>query len=162
MDRTTDISTCTNKACKTVTPGNHKRCPVCGKPAVSSAKIRVIGWLNVVIGVFLIGLMSSIWLHLAPAMAHAGQRAADGTSFHGNTSQVRFVQQLFALVILFGVVALVSGIDAIRRGRRNMILYGIMIALFALLIVQALRSQSVLKSDTTSKYSLSTVRTRLA
>ena len=89
-------------------------------PERSPRTIRRLGWVLVVIGLFLIGLMGAITWKMYPSMSHPGVTDASGTTFTGTAAQAHDALQLFALVIAFGVVALLNGVWQIATGRRNL------------------------------------------
>ena len=67
-----DFSICTSRACRADTPGIVDKCPVCGARVQTSRRIRVLGWLSIACGLFLIGLMGYVTLAMYPSLTNAG------------------------------------------------------------------------------------------
>lgn len=95
--------------------------------------IRRLGWLLLVIGLFLVGLMGTITWRMYPSMSHPGIPDASGSTWTGTAAQGHDALQLFGLVIAFGVVSILNGVWQIATGRRNLLFVGLTLALGALL-----------------------------
>ena len=85
------------------------------------------GLAMVVLGLLLVAGMGFITIVHGPGMLHG-----DG-GFTGTARQGQTLVLLFALVILFGVNALVGGIRMARTGQGSWLTIGITIALFLLI-----------------------------
>lgn len=110
-----------------------KKCPKCGRRLRSAKQVRRLGWMQVAIGVFLVGLMGTITYNVAPLLLQAGE-SAGGARFTGTTQQAQLILALFGMVLVFGFGSILSGIWQIKTGRRNKWLFIIMVALFLVLI----------------------------
>ena len=78
-------------------------------------------------GVFLIVLMSAVWLWVANLLASHG-------SVDGDPATSQFIGRTyvaFALVEVCGVLGIINGIGQVRSGRRNRVLAFAMLVLFA-------------------------------
>ncbi len=52
-----------------------------------STNIRRRGWLQLLLGLFLVGMMGTITYNLAPGLLFPGERLADGLQFTGTAEQ---------------------------------------------------------------------------
>lgn len=95
-----------------------RQCPECGAALLSENNIKRLGWAAVVIGVFLMLMMSILTLELAPTLLQPG-KLIDGGRFTGSAELGRLVLMLFGAVGLFGVLASATGVYQIRTGQRN-------------------------------------------
>lgn len=102
----------------------------------TSKQVRLLGFAQLVLGLFLIGFMGAITFYLAPLMLNPA--AADaGTSFTGTSAQAKIILILFGLVMAFGAGSGLSGLWQIVTGRRNKWITLIALAICALLIIFA-------------------------
>lgn len=108
-------------------------CPKCGKRMFSSRSIRVRGWLQVVCGLFLLGMMGTITYKLAPSMLGI-YTTEDGGRFTGTPEQAKMILSVFGLVIGFGFMSMLSGLWQIVTGRRNKWIFIFMLAFIAILV----------------------------
>src|SRR3712207_2705890 len=58
------------------------KCPSCSRPVRTAKVVRRLGWLQLLIGLFLVGLMGTITYNLAPALLNPAA-ATDGSRFTG-------------------------------------------------------------------------------
>ena len=114
----TAVSTCVAPSCRTKVDGTVKTCPNCGKRMRTPRTVRAAGWVLLVCGLFLVGLMSYLWVVLAPSMAHPGDTAA-GTTFTGTAQQAQTILTVFGAVIVFGLGSITYGLWMIVTGRRS-------------------------------------------
>jgi len=140
-----DTSTCTARACRTVTPGLVDVCPRCGARVLTSRRVRILGWVLVGIGLFLIALMGYITLQTYESFSRPGISATDGSRFTGDAGQGRQILTIFWLVIAVGALSVVNGVWQIVTGRRNMILVGISLLTAAVLVFTTLETTDALK-----------------
>jgi hypothetical protein len=96
-------------------------------PARAAALIRRLGWLLVVLGLFLAFGMGILIVTLGPGMLYQNQ------GFNGTHEQGVIFLTLFVLVFLFGINAIIGGVWMIRTGRRNLWVMGFMIGLVVLI-----------------------------
>ncbi|HJR08614.1 MAG TPA: hypothetical protein VJ842_15245 [Pyrinomonadaceae bacterium] len=120
-------------SCGHVTNEDVGKCPKCGRRLRTAKQVRRLGWLQLAIGVFLIGLMGTITYNLAPALLQAGE-SVDGSRFTGTPQQAQLILGLFGMVLVFGVGSVASGLWQIKTGRRNKWLFIVMLVLFVILI----------------------------
>jgi MFS family permease len=114
---TNDLRTC--QGCGYQTTDDIARCPQCKRPLMSARRIRRLGWMLLFIGLFLMGLMGTITLYLAPSMLQPGRQVYGGSRFTGTAQQGISALMLFGTVILFGLTAFINGLWQVRTGRRN-------------------------------------------
>ena len=134
-------------SCGHVTNEAVSRCPECGRRLRTAKQVRRLGWLQLVIGVFLVGLMGTITYNLAPLMFPARPPAAgrSGARFTGTPEQAQLILGLFGMVMVFGLGSIVSGVWQIKTGRRNKWLFIVMVALFVVLILFSWYLRSALR-----------------
>ena len=90
-----DTSTCTGAPAAQVTPGIVDKCPSCGGAGATSRRIRMLGWLPLACGLFLIGLMGYITLAMYPTLTKPGVESGDGWRWTGTAEQGRMILNLF-------------------------------------------------------------------
>ena len=112
------------------------KCPKCGGRLRTTREVRGLGVVQLLIGLFLVGLMGTITYRLAPSLLDAGSPAG-GARFTGTRDQALLILALFGLVITFGLGSVASGLWQIKTGRRNRWLFIAMLALFVLVILVA-------------------------
>jgi hypothetical protein len=118
-------------------------CPKCGAGLFSTKQVRRRGWVLLVIGLFLVGLMGFITYHLAPSMLRPGVPIPGSTTFSGTAEQGVRSLFLFGTVIAFGLAAGVIGLLQIKTGRRNKWMLYFFLGLLALVVVSLWRTLSV-------------------
>ena len=133
-------------SCGHVTHEAGDKCPKCGKRLRTARQVRRLGWLQLGIGVFIVGLMGTITYNLAPLMLGAGDSRA-GANFTGTPEQAQMILGLFAMVIVFGLGSILSGLWQIKTGRRNKWLFIVMVVLFVVLIVFSWYLRSALRGS---------------
>lgn len=115
------------------------------QPATPARGAKARAVLQVVLGVFLVGLMGTIAVRMAPMLLAAPDALADGSRFNASQGAARLVLALFAAVILFGTITIAHGISLARSGiRLRQLLYlqwaaAALILLLVALVVLAIR-----------------------
>jgi hypothetical protein len=94
------------------------RCPECRRWTAKAVNLRRRGWLSVILGLVLVGMMGTITYRLAPAFQEASDSSAR-SGFTGTPSQGTLILGLFGLIIIFALAGLVNGLWQIVTGRRN-------------------------------------------
>ena len=122
------------------------KCPNCGGRLRSAKVVRRLGWLQLLIGLFLVGLMGTITYYLAPALLNPAA-ATEGSRFTGTPGQALMILALFGLVITFGVGSIASGLWQIATGRRNKWIFILMLALFVVLLLVAWLTRASLEAS---------------
>lgn len=140
-----DFSTCTSRTCRAVTPGIVDKCPTCGARVQTSRRIRILGWLSIACGIFLIGLMGYITLAMYPSLTHTGVETGDGGRWTGTAEQAQMALNLFYLVIAFGVMAVAAGIWMVITGRRHIAITVATLLVAAILLFQTWETTAELK-----------------
>jgi hypothetical protein len=131
-----DTSTCTKRQCATVTPGLVATCPACGARTVTSRRIRILGWVGIACGLFLVGLMGYVTLVMYPTLTNVGVDMGARGRWTGTAEQARMALNLFYSVIGFGVLALAAGIWMVVTGRRHILITVITLLAAAALFLQ--------------------------
>jgi MFS family permease len=122
------------------------KCPNCGGRLRSAKLVRRLGWLQLLLGLFLVGMMGTITYHLAPALLSPAA-ATGGSRFTGSPEQALMILALFGLVITFGVGSIAGGLWQIFTGRRNKWIFILMLLLFVVLLVSAWLTTASIKAS---------------
>ena len=113
---------CFGLRCNFVTSDNIDYCPNCGRRLRSASQVRVLGWVQAILGLFLITVMGIITFNLWPSLMYPGEMVAGHSRFTGTPDQARLVLALFGTVILFGIVSLTGGVIQIATSRRSRVI----------------------------------------
>jgi hypothetical protein len=140
-----DFSICTSRTCRAEAPGIVDKCPTCGARVQTSRKIRVLGWLSIACGVFLIGLMGYVTMAMYPSLSNPGLADPDGGRWTGTAEQARMALNLFYLVIGFGFIALAAGAWMVVTGRRHILITVVTLLFAGVLIFQTWETTQSLK-----------------
>jgi hypothetical protein len=122
--------------CSFETTETLPKCPNCGSRLQSKAKVRILGWVLLVIGTLLVVFMSGLGIYLAQLIARSGE-PGQTTRFSGGPEDVAFIVAIFGLVISFGLASMVGGIWQIKYGKPNRKLMVAMFVVAAILFVIA-------------------------
>jgi hypothetical protein len=100
---------------------------------------RVRGWVLLFCGGFLTILMAVITVSVGPGLLSPGVRMSDGSTFTGTAEQGMMALGLFAILILFGLVAAGIGLRWItNRSYDKRLVYGaigLFVALWAVMLM---------------------------
>jgi len=96
-----------------------RKCPTCGRGMLSTKQVRRLGFVQVLIGLFLAGFVGIIIYNIAPSMLKPEVPDASGSRFTGTREQGQMVLVLLGLIIMFGFTSLVNGVWQIATGKRN-------------------------------------------
>ena len=126
-------SVCQSWSCATIFDGVDRYCPACGNPAVPQKRIRRLGALQIACGVILVVLMGAVsWFTVPIILAHAGVPGEEMSRQEG-----LLIIGLFAMLIAFGVGAIAAGWSALRNGRQNWKLAGVMFGVIVVICFAA-------------------------
>ncbi len=139
-------SICYKLTCGTTIDGDHAFCPQCGSKMKSSKTVRTLGWVLLLCGLFLVGLLGAIVVAIGPLLQSVivGTNAADEIAFSGNAEAAVAIMRLLWVIIGFGVLTTINGIYQIASGRRSRVLsvvtllVGLAIAVLTVMTVTAL------------------------
>jgi hypothetical protein len=95
--------------------------------------IRRRGWMLIVLGFLLVGIMGTITFMVAPKMMSGG--AHTGAGFTGTPEQAMLILGLFGILIVFGLTCIGSGLWQIVTGRRNIWIVILILGLAFLLVI---------------------------
>jgi len=120
--------------CDFETKESLAKCPNCGSRLQSAKKVRILGWLLVLLGSGLVIFMGGLGIILGGIIAQSGQ---PGTSarFTGGPDDVLFIAAIFGLVISFGLAAVAGGAWQIWFGKPNRIVMVVMFLVAGILWV---------------------------
>lgn len=127
-----EFNACTK--CDFQTTESFAHCPQCGGRLLGSGRIRTLGWVLVVLGSFIVLLMSGITALVGANFSH----------FKGTSSQAVFIFFLFGVIIAFGLLSLVAGAWQIKHGKRNKTIFFVGLGLAILLFITAFATTRVL------------------
>jgi hypothetical protein len=122
------------KRCGIETYDPAKRCASCGGAVIAAKTMRMLGWVLVVIGGFLVVFMGVITIFVAQLVFQTNAPGAHAR-FTGSPEMELFMFGIFAFVMLFGLTSVVSGLLQVRNGRANRKLMFLMIGLGVVFII---------------------------
>lgn len=131
-----ETSSCYALTCGEIVAGTIEKCPRCGGRMRTSLATRRLGWVMVLAGLFITGLMGTITMNLLPSLVpvHGIPTTA---RFNGTPEQARLILQLFFLLIGFGFAAVLNGIVQVATGQRSRIALLLSLGLAALIVIAA-------------------------
>jgi len=129
-------SVCRKSTCATLVEGPATVCPKCGGPmrSVGESPLRAITLL--VLGLILFIGMGVIFLNTYQTFSNPGVDF-DGSRFTGTAAQGRQALTLFAVVMVFGLLAIVNGIYMLVTKQQSKVFVILTLGLAAILIVFA-------------------------
>ena len=104
--------------CSFETTETLPKCPNCGSRLQSATKVRILGWVLLVLGTVIVLFMGALGVYLGQLIARSGQ-PGQTTSFNGGPEDVAFIVAIFGLVISFGLASMAGGIWQIKYGKPN-------------------------------------------
>lgn len=104
--------------CSFETNESISRCPNCGGRLQSARKVRILGWILLVLGAFLVIFMGTLGLYVGKLISQTGGSTST-TRFTGGPQDVALIVAVFGLVIAFGVASMAGGIWQIVYGKPN-------------------------------------------
>ena len=129
--------------CDFETPRELDNCPRCGHKLISSGRVKVLGWVLILLGLFLVAFMGVITFFVAGLIMRANQPGST-TGFTGGTKEMVLIFGIFGLVIAFGLASVVAGLAQARSGRRNKMLVKVMLGIVFVLAVVGGLIQAIL------------------
>ncbi|HEX8640312.1 MAG TPA: hypothetical protein VF704_04055 [Allosphingosinicella sp.] len=132
-----DLSTCNSPTCAFTTEGDLAICPKCGGSMRAVRESRARGWILVLLGLFMVGMMGVITMNMMPSLMSPGVDSADGGRFTGTAEQARLILYLFWALIAFGAFMALNGVHQIRTGYNSKIFAGLGFAVLAGVVVIA-------------------------
>jgi len=122
--------------CSFETSESLSRCPNCGGRLQSARKVRVLGWMLLVIGAFLVICMGTLGIYIGSLISQTGESTST-SRFTGGPQDVALIVAVFGLVISFGIATMAGGIWQIVYGKPNRKLMVAMFLVVGILIVIA-------------------------
>jgi hypothetical protein len=132
----TEFSVCQSLTCGEVFAGLATACPKCGYPALGQARVRTLGWVLMVCGAVVFGIIAFASWFMIPLIV-AGGETVDGSRFSGSADNAFFIVGVFVLVAAIGAAIVLSGLIQVRRGRPDRRLVKGMLVLVAVFYVIA-------------------------
>jgi hypothetical protein len=109
-------------------------CPECGQKLRTSGQVKVLGWVLLLLGAFLVVFMGSIAFLVARIIAGTDEPGAT-TRFDGGPKEVAMIFGIFGLVLAFGFTSMVAGFWQVWYGRRNKRLVWVILGIAVSLLV---------------------------
>lgn len=94
------------------------KCPRCGRPLQTQIKVRTLGVLIIICGVFISSMMTVILAALYPVLSQPN----DSSKFLGTANQAHLILIILGLTFAAGVSFATAGLWQIIFGRRSRIL----------------------------------------
>ncbi|MCM3870024.1 MAG: TMEM199/VMA12 family vacuolar ATPase assembly factor [Pyrinomonadaceae bacterium] len=110
------------------------KCPNCGRRLQSAKKVRILGWVLVLLGAFLAIFMGGLGVVLGGIISRTGQ-PGETSRFTGGPEVVLFIVAIFGLVIFFGLLSIAAGVWQIWYGKPNTPLRVLMFVVAGLLVL---------------------------
>ena len=111
-------------------------CPQCGRAMQSKRWSRRYGWILLVLGICISGVIGLVLMAIGPKLL-AAISGSGGTGFSGSVADARLAFGILSAVELFGVTAVCYGLWQIVTGRRNKWVIYFMVGICALLALVA-------------------------
>jgi len=144
----TGASICYKLTCGAVEPGRLATCPQCGGRMKSEATVRRLGWVLLLLGLFLVGFVGYIISAIGPAL-HAAMTgtapSAGGSRFDASASAASMVLWLLWSIVGFGAVGMLNGIIQAMSGRRNRALTVLLLGAALVIVVLAVATVNAIK-----------------
>lgn len=131
-----DLSKCWS--CGYETHRYKSQCPQCGAGLQSRRWSRRAGFMLVLCGLFMTGLMGTVCYYTVPMLLQPGVDIDGGGSFSGNAYQALMVLGIFSAVMAFSLTTLFYGLWQVVTGKRDKRIAYFMIGVFNLLMLVAL------------------------
>ena len=142
-------SICYKLTCGAVVPGLHTHCPQCGGRMKSETVVRRLGWVLLLLGLFLVGFVGYIISAIGPSLhAAMGETsgAADGSRFNASAGAASMVLWLLWSIVGFGAVGTLNGLVQALTGRRNRLLTVLLLGTTLAIVVLAVVTVNAIKS----------------
>lgn len=104
--------------CSFETDESISNCPNCGGRLQSARKVRILGWVLLMIGAALVIFMGTLGLYLGRLISQTGESTST-TRFTGGPQDVALIVAVFGLVISFGIASMAGGVWQIVYGKPN-------------------------------------------
>ncbi len=112
------------------------KCPNCGRRLQSVRKVRILGWVLLLLGAFLVVFMGGLGIVIAGIIAGTGELGAS-SKFTGGQEMVLFIIAIFGLVIALGFASIAGGAWQIWYGKPNRKVMVVMFAVAGVLFLIA-------------------------
>jgi hypothetical protein len=97
---------------------------------------RILGWLFMSLGLFLVLIAGALAFFLGPSLLHPGS-PDHGPEFNGTAEQGKVALILFGVLFLFGLNAMIAGIYHIKTAGFNVVNLIVGVVLFVALLIAA-------------------------
>jgi hypothetical protein len=108
------------------------QCPGCQskRKFLTKKRLLIMGWVQLICGLFLVGMMGTITINVLPSLLPLGHQAGIKI-FTGTPEQARLMLILFSILIMTGLACTVSGLWLLITKRIKKWLYWLTIGLFS-------------------------------
>lgn len=107
------------------------KCPQCGKVLITQTKLRTLGVVILLLGVFIALMMAIVTSNLYPALSQLN----GSSKFTGTETQAHQILAILGLTFAAGVSFSITGLWQIISGRRNRILVWISLLIILAVVV---------------------------
>ena len=137
------VWTCREPTCGQTFKTRTEICPKCGGPMRGIGEAPWRGWLLLICGVALIGMMTAILMAIGGDLDEAiATGSSDG--FTGTSDQARLIVYLFYAIIAFGVVSAANGVFQLVTRRQHWAFIAATLVVFAVLIYYVVTAMQAL------------------
>ena len=97
---------------------SYRVCTQCGRANRTPRQVRILGWVLLGLGAFLVVFMGGLTVVVGGVIAQSGNPEATHR-FTGDRMQAAMMFGVFGVIALFGLGTAVAGALQIRQGRAN-------------------------------------------
>lgn len=128
------VWTCREPTCGQTFETKTETCPKCGGPMRRIGEAPWRGWVLVLCGLILVGMMGAILVAIGGDLREASTTgSSDG--FTGTAQQAQMILYLFYTIIAFGLLSLINGIYQIVTGGQHKIFIVLSLVMVVVLFV---------------------------
>lgn len=128
------VWTCREPTCGQTFETKTETCPKCNGPMRRVGESPWRGWVLVLCGVILVGMMGAVLAAIGGDLREAVSTGAS-ENFTGTAEQAQMILYLFYTIIAFGVLSLVNGIYQIVTGGQHRIFIVLSLVMVVVLFV---------------------------
>lgn len=128
------VWTCREPTCGQTFETRTETCPKCNGPMRRVGESPWRGWVLVLCGVILVGMMGAVLAAIGGDLREAVSTGAS-ENFTGTAEQAQMILYLFYTIIAFGVLSLVNGIYQIVTGGQHRIFIVLSLVMVVVLFV---------------------------
>lgn len=116
---------------------SYRVCTQCGRPNRTPRQVRILGWVLLCLGAFLVVFMGGLSVVVGGVIAQSRNPEATHR-FTGDAMQAAIMFGVFGVIALFGLGTAVAGAFQIRHGRANARVLSVVLLLGGALFVSGM------------------------